>query len=413
MLTKLRNKKSLVFLDQVMVSGSNFILGILLARNLGIEGYGYYSLIWLVVLFFSSMQLASLISPMMSLGPKKNVIAQNNYYFTMIVIQFFYACLSMLLAFLFFRLIGVFKDEWAIGDLSYLVSIFIFVFLLQDFLRRYFFVKIKSFTVLIMDSFSYLGTIGVIAYYTVYDSLTLNIIFFIMISMYAVSALIGLTQIKYFYFNKRYTFYIFKKNMLFSRWLISSSLLQWGTGNFFILLAGSILGASAVGAIKAMQNLMGVFHVVFLALENILPMKFSQIYHTQGIESLSRYLRKNINFTWIIFLPFLLIVTLFSKDIVGLIYGSEYVNDAYLLIWFMVIYVFIYIGMLLRYVLRSVEDTKSIFTSYVVSLLFSMVTAYPLIELFGLDGVMIGMLGIQIITLYIIYKNVKRKGALV
>ena len=71
MLFKLKSNKPLVFLDQAIVSGSNFILGILLARNLGIEGYGYYSLIWLVVLFFSSMQLASLISPMMSLGPKK------------------------------------------------------------------------------------------------------------------------------------------------------------------------------------------------------------------------------------------------------------------------------------------------------------------------------------------------------
>jgi len=413
MLFKLKSNKPLVFLDQAIVSGSNFILGILLARNLGIEGYGYYSLIWLVVLFFSSMQLASLISPMMSLGPKKNIIAQKNYYFTMIAMQFFYAGLSMLLAFLFFCMIGIFKDEWDIGDLSYIVSIFIFVFLVQDFLRRYFFVKDKSSIVFIMDMFAYLGTIGLIAYYTVYDNLTLNIIFFIMISMYAISILIGLTQIKYFYFNKRYIVYIFKKNMVFSKWLISSSLLQWGTGNFFILLAGSILGASAVGAIKAMQNLMGVFHVIFLALENILPMKFSHIYHTQGIKGINSYLGKNINFTWFIFLPFFLIAILFSSEIVSLVYGSEYVNNAYLLIWFMIIYAFIYIGMLFRYVLRSLEDTKSIFTSYVISLLFSIVTAYPLVEFFELNGVMIGMLGIQIITLYIIYKSIKQKGVLV
>ena len=79
----------------------------------------------------------------------------------------------------------------------------------------------------------------------------------------------------------------------------------------------------------------------------------------------------------------------------------------------MIIYAFIYIGMLFRYVLRSLEDTKSIFTSYVISLLFSIVTAYPLVEFFELNGVMIGMLGIQIITLYIIYKSIKQKGVLV
>lgn len=66
MINKLRNKKTLVFLDQIIVSGSNFLLGILLARNLGIEEYGQFALLWLIVLFFSSLQLSFIVSPMLT-----------------------------------------------------------------------------------------------------------------------------------------------------------------------------------------------------------------------------------------------------------------------------------------------------------------------------------------------------------
>lgn len=408
MLNKLKNKNIITFLDQAIVSGSNFIFSILLARTLGIDGYGYYSLVWLVVLFFSSIQLAGLISPMMSLGAKKSLAAQKNYYFIMLIIQFFYSVSAFILSFVFLKLIGTINNKWDLFDLSYFVSIFIFVFLIQDFLRRYFFVSDKAPVVLIMDIFAYPGSIGLIAYYSLHNDLTLYIIFSIMIGMYLVSTIIGLSQVRHYYFNKHYTNLVFKKNISFSKWLIYSSLLQWGTGNYFILLAGSLIGTSAVGAIKAMQNLIGIFHIVFLALENILPIKFSQTYHIQGRAGLKRLLEININYTWIIFIPTLIITSLFPSQIVSLIYGTEYIDHSYILTWFTVIYVFIYINMLYRYVLRSLEETKSIFTSYVASLVFSIITSYPLIIYTGLTGVMIGLLGIQLITLYVIHNNVKK-----
>jgi O-antigen/teichoic acid export membrane protein len=71
LINKLKNKKLLVFLDQALVSGSNFVLGILLARYLGVAGYGQFALLWLIVLFFSSLQLAYIISPMLTLVQKK------------------------------------------------------------------------------------------------------------------------------------------------------------------------------------------------------------------------------------------------------------------------------------------------------------------------------------------------------
>ena len=58
--------------DQAMVSGVNFLTAILLARYLGIEEFGRFTLAWMAVLIAYSIQYAMIIAPMMSIGPKQS-----------------------------------------------------------------------------------------------------------------------------------------------------------------------------------------------------------------------------------------------------------------------------------------------------------------------------------------------------
>jgi O-antigen/teichoic acid export membrane protein len=43
----LRNKTLLVYADQALVSGFSFLSGVVMARYLGVEGFGGYSVAWL------------------------------------------------------------------------------------------------------------------------------------------------------------------------------------------------------------------------------------------------------------------------------------------------------------------------------------------------------------------------------
>ena len=47
------NKKILNLFDQIVVSGSNFLISILILRYLGIEEFGVFSFFWLIILFSS------------------------------------------------------------------------------------------------------------------------------------------------------------------------------------------------------------------------------------------------------------------------------------------------------------------------------------------------------------------------
>ncbi|MGD8663730.1 MAG: hypothetical protein PVH37_27635, partial [Desulfobacterales bacterium] len=67
-------------LDQAMVSGVNFLTGIILVRFLGLEEFGRFTLTWLIILFFNSIQFSAVISPMMSIGPKQAEKELQQYY---------------------------------------------------------------------------------------------------------------------------------------------------------------------------------------------------------------------------------------------------------------------------------------------------------------------------------------------
>jgi hypothetical protein len=70
---------SFVLADQALVSGSNFLLGVLLTRKLPLEQVGQYWLLMAVVFFGGTIQLALVVSPMMSVGPLQDRWSAREY----------------------------------------------------------------------------------------------------------------------------------------------------------------------------------------------------------------------------------------------------------------------------------------------------------------------------------------------
>ena len=79
----------------------------------------------------------------------------------------------------------------------------------------------------------------------------------------------------------------------FGRWLAASKAMEWASGSLFLVAAGVLLGAGAVGALRAAQTLLGVTHILFQGLENIVPVQAAQRYHEDGLRALLRYLRRS------------------------------------------------------------------------------------------------------------------------
>ena len=148
--------------DQAMISGVNFLTGILLARYLGIEEFGRFTLAWMAVLFVNSIQHAAINSPMMSIGPKQPETEAPAYYGAIIVQQIFFSCAAFALLYAGVRLSGAAFPEWRVEGLALPLAVAALGFQFQDFLRRYFFTRGRGAAAFANDAVRYLGQIGVL-----------------------------------------------------------------------------------------------------------------------------------------------------------------------------------------------------------------------------------------------------------
>ena len=190
---------------------------------------------------------------------------------------------------------------------------------------------------------------------------------------------------------------VFQKHWKFSRWLIGTSLLQWFSGNFFLLAAAGLLSPAAVGAIRILQNIIGVLHVFFLTLENRIPLQAASILQERGTAKLAAFLQRFIWKGALVTAVLAVGIAFFGKPIMQLIYGGEHTQYAYLLYGFAILYILVFVGMGYRFAIRAIENTRIIFIAYVASSAFSLIMAKPLLSHWGIDGVLIGLIATQLI----------------
>ena len=395
--------------DQSMVSGVNFLTGILLARYLGLKEFGVFTLVWMAVLFVNSMQYAMISATMMSIGPKHAEGEAPAYYGAVFSQQIVFAVLSFVVLYIGVKVSGNFFPQWQVEHLALPLASVAFAFQMQDFIRRYFFTHNRGKIAFLNDAIRYLGQLGILVWlFTVIELDSAGVLWVIAASA-TVGALIGILSLERMAWDRGILASVTNRHWHFSKWLSGSALMQWTSANLFIVAAGAILGPAAVGALKAAQNVMGVTHILFQGLENIVPVRAGRHYHQGGSKALVLYLRK---VAWMGGLATAAIAGLAAaipEFWLGLFYGDEFLSYGNLLRWYAAVYLIVFIGLPLRSGLRAVEHTRSIFFTHLWMSLFGFLAAYPLVKHFGLNGVMAGLVIVNIIMVVSLIFGVKKR----
>lgn len=385
-------------IDQTMVSGVNFCTGIILVRYLGLEEFGRFTLAWLIVLFFNSIQFAAVISPMMSIGLKQAEKEFPQYYGAVFLQQLFWSGVCFIS--IFFCVWGSqFFFDWKIHKLAVPLAAALLAFQFQDFLRRYFFVRESAALAFVNDCICYLGRVLLLVIFFKFRVLDIKEVLWLIAFTAALAAVIGFFKTERLIFSRIFIYRVITDQWHFSKWLIVSALMQWTSGNFFLIVAGGSLGTLAVGAIKAAQNIIGITHILFQAMENFVPSKAANAFAKEGAPGLLKYLQGISLIGGIFITGIVLFAAIFSDFWFQFVYGNEYLNYSHILKWFSLIYFFGFFIIPLSAGLRAIERTKPLFKSLFFMSLVSVVFAYPLISFFGLNGVMIGILVVKLGTL--------------
>lgn len=383
--------------DQGLVSGANFLTNVLLARAFGIREYGVFALAWIAVLFANSLQYALVVTPMMSVGPKQDEEDRPSYFGAVLVQQLSFACIAALGMFIGVRYSNHLFPDWKIAGLALPVCGATFAYLLQEFLRRYFFCTRQGQRALISDIVSYITQVPIIFWIGSRHVATLSNALWII----AATSLAGfLVCIRWFEpVTVRWSAFkaVALRHWSISRWLAPTVFMQWGAGNLFLLSAPVFYGAAASGALRAANNIIGVAHVWFLGLDNVVPAEAARRFSQAGPTSLMRYLR-GIFLRWGgVTVAFAGVIAAFPGFWLHITYGGKYSQDGDVLRLYALLYLFSFTLGPLRAGLQAMEHTAPVLFSYPVLIVFSVSLAGTFARGFGLNGVLFGMCCVQFI----------------
>lgn len=381
--------------DQGMISGVNFLTGIILARYLGLEEFGRFTLAWMAVLFVSSIQHAIIISPMMSIGPKDSDEAA--FYGAIGAQQIVFGAGTFVLVWGLAATAAITLPEWHITGLPLPLACTVLASQCQELLRRYFYTRGFGRAAFAADALRYMLQLAVLLWLFHAEPMDSNRALWAIAGVAAFAVIVILPALGPMSWKLETIQATTIRHWKSGKWLVGSAIMQWTLGQFFFVVAGAALGVSAVGALRAAQNILGILNVLFRSLENVVQPSAARYYRDQNIELLVSYLWRITRLGGLLTVAVAAIAAVAPEYWLDLAYGSEFAEYGFLLRWYALIYVVMFLGVPWGGGLRTLEATSNIFWAYVTPTVFSLISAYPLIFFFGLKGVIVGMFVSQIL----------------
>lgn len=398
---KLKNFSNILF-DQIIVSGSNFIISILLIRFLDLEIFGKFSFLWLILLLINSVHLSYIISPMITNAGKQNENESKSFYGSVILHQILFSSLICLILFMILNFFGDLVPNFNLKEYSISFTFTVIFSQFYQLTRRLLFCINQTFKALILDISTYAILIFALVYFNFYEGLNINLILWLFNFTYL---FVVILNFKIFY-KMNYKIRLFYKNFILNwkiaKWLLYTSIIQWFSSNLWVINSGFILGAKMLGIIRACQTIIGISNIFYQSFENLIPINVTKKLKTKGIKAMLKYLKefRIISLSISIVLSFLLI--LFSDQILKLFYGNEISKFSDILSYLSLTIPLYFFILPYVYGLRTMQNTKPIFISFLLSSIVALATSNYIITNYDIKGFIFGTYLSQIIILLIL-----------
>ena len=395
----------LVLLDQAIFSGSNFLMTLFLAKKLELTSFGVLSSITVITFLFLSISNALVIQPFQVSVSK----IDNKKQYTTFLNAFQIILLVLIIPIII--ILNLVFNELEISKAS-LVSIIIFIlgYLFQDFFRKLFLGTNEIKKVILIDiTFTLLVIIG---FTFLNNSLNLKNTLYLVGFANIFSAIPGIVfTCRNFEFPSSFLDFL-KLHLSQGKWFVYTAFLQWCSSNFFILLSGAYLGIEALGALRLIQSVFGVINIVLQTIENYFIPKIALLY-AESIDKAKKYLLHITAIGFLLFGSILSCFFIYSKDLMLLISGKNYMSYHFIIKMMAVLYLFIFLSYPIRIAVRVLILNKIFFTGYLLSFITSIITFHFLLQNFGLTGAIVGLILNQIVMMGYWYFQINKKQLIV
>jgi O-antigen/teichoic acid export membrane protein len=333
-IAKWSRKGTLSIIDQALFSGSNFLVSVLLARWMTVDGYGAYGVAFSIFILVSGVHNALVRSPVSVIGAKNYSTVFPPYMKRM---QAIHNLLSLGLA-VVQALIGV---VLALMGQPLLASAFWGLAVAQGFVLFYWLMRSAWY----VENNIAVALQGTTVYAITYIASVFIFRLFMPFEPFAAFLLNGAAGIVaglYLYIRLQQSDHdtirlpVPLHNTLlecwkYGRWLVVYALVFWLTNNVYLTLAGAVSDLSTTGALKALQNLVNPVMQVLSAAGLVTLPWMSRRFAQRGIKQLQRDMLLITVLVTAGAIAYSAVIVIFRQEVVSLAYGSEYGAVAWVL----------------------------------------------------------------------------------
>lgn len=375
---------ALSFGDQALSSACNFLTTILLARALGLEAFGVYTMVWLALYFAMSLQLGLVVSPMMSIGTKEQGAQAEAYYTVVFLHQAGYVVLAAGAIFAVLRLAG--GSPSPLAEVALPGSMAAASYLTQDFLRRYLFARRRPAGILLIDVINQSLKLGALVALWQAGRMTVENALWAVAGAAAVSTLCGLGMSGPLLWRRQILASVTGRQWRSARWLVLTGSVQWALSYSGLLVTAGLFGPKVLGALRAAQSLLAVLNVVREALENIVPPLAGKALAEGGMSGLHRMLGHAMLFAGLTGAVAVLGLGLFGPWLLHQLYGGEILEFDWVIVWYAFTFPMVLMSLVLGCAFRALERTRPVFIAALVGVCLNLLAVYPAALTFGVAG---------------------------
>jgi O-antigen/teichoic acid export membrane protein len=379
---------SLAMLDQGLISGSNFLLTILLARWLTPKQYGAYALVFAVFMFLAAVHESLVTEPVMVFGPSSYDRNRKDYLGAVLCIEGALAVLfaSVLVSAAFIaRHLGAGKDlAGALAGLC-ISAPCVFLFWLA---RSAFYVEgspgraaagstVYSALVLVVTLLAFRR--GVLSPFVAF------VVTAVAAFTSAISMLIRLRPVLRPGSNPGLRS-VWNRHWGYGRWALGTAAMRWVPGNVSYTLTGTLLGLADVGKLKALLNFSAPLAQASSSFGLVFQPHLSRAFGREGRSAT----RTPVGAVTVLYLAggilYWALLALFRVSVVRFLYGGKFLDSAYLVPWVCCGAVLTVVSFAPSMGLRAIQSPSLVFLAYSVAAAVSVVLGTVAIWLYGLAG---------------------------
>jgi O-antigen/teichoic acid export membrane protein len=377
-------------IDQSIISFSNFVATIILARNASPTELGVYGVGFTALRLVRAIQDGIIIQPLNTFGAGLLNSKWREYFSSTGIFQIGLAIVLAVCAAITGWYLTESGNDTAGPAVFSLWSAFLF-WQFFEFIRRTLYTRTSVQYAVVMSTLSNLARISFMVWLLIQDNLsgTSSIV------AISIGSLIGiipgiLKTKKYWILHELRLRETWNKNWRFGKWILGSSTANWLALEFYPVMAAGLINFAAAGAYRAIQNLVAPIHVLLRATDTFLTPRAAKIFEQSRLSGLNHIIRITYSILSVPVFGVLLIALLFPEQLLSLFYGDTYIQFSNGIILMALSYVFLFGYSPVVTGLKAVRIGQPIFIASVAAIAAMFTVGILLVIKWGVYGTLAG-----------------------